>query len=39
VRAFDPDTIDPHACAQNAARFDASVFRRKLRQFVEEKLE
>ncbi len=39
VRAFDPDTIDPRACAQNAARFDASVFRRKLRQFVEEKLE
>lgn len=39
ARAFDPDTIDPRACAQNAARFDASVFRRKLRQFVEEKLE
>ena len=39
ARAFDPDTIDSRACAQNAARFDASVFRRKLRQFVEEKLE
>ena len=37
VRAFDPDRIDPHACVQNAARFDAGVFKRKLMQFVEGK--
>jgi len=37
VRAFDPDSIDPHACVQNAARFDAGVFKRKLMQFVEGK--
>ena len=39
VRAFDPGTTDPRACTRNAARFDAGVFRRKLRQFVEEKAE
>jgi glycosyltransferase involved in cell wall biosynthesis len=38
VRAFDPDAIDPRACVQNAARFDASVFRRRLMQLVEEKV-
>ncbi|HIQ01719.1 MAG TPA: glycosyltransferase family 4 protein [Anaerolineales bacterium] len=39
IRAFDPDSVDPHACIQNAARFDASVFKRELGRFVEEALE
>jgi glycosyltransferase involved in cell wall biosynthesis len=30
VRAFDPDAVDPQACVANAARFDASVFRRRM---------
>jgi glycosyltransferase involved in cell wall biosynthesis len=38
VRAFDPDAVDPRACVQNAARFDASVFRRRLMRLVEEKV-
>jgi len=37
VRAFDPDAIDPHACVQNAARFDTSVFKQRLMKFIEEK--
>ena len=39
VRSFDPEEVDPHACAQNAARFDVSVFKRELTRFVEEVLE
>jgi len=35
VRTFDPDAIDPHDCAQNAARFDVSVFKRRLMRFIE----
>jgi glycosyltransferase involved in cell wall biosynthesis len=38
VRAFDPDAVDPRACVQNAARFDASVFRQRLMRLVEEKM-
>lgn len=38
VRAFDPDAIDPRACVQNAARFDASVFKRRLMRLVEQKV-
>jgi len=38
VRAFDPDAVDPRACVQNAARFDTSVFRRRLTRLVEEKV-
>ncbi|MBN1815449.1 MAG: glycosyltransferase [Anaerolineae bacterium] len=38
VRAFDPHTIDPHACVQNAARFDTSVFKQQLMRFIEEKV-
>lgn len=37
VRSFDPNAIDPQGCVQNAARFDAKMFKQKLRQFVEEK--
>jgi len=39
VRAFDPEGVDPHACVQNAARFDVGVFKRELGRFVEEVLE
>ena len=38
VRSFDPEEVDPHVCAQNAARFDVSVFKRELTQFMEEVL-
>jgi len=34
VRSFDPEGVDPEACARNAARFDAEAFRRRLSQFV-----
>jgi glycosyltransferase involved in cell wall biosynthesis len=37
VRAFDPHAIDPHACVQNAARFDTSVFKQQLTKFIEER--
>ena len=37
VRAFDPDSVDPRACVRNAMRFDASVFKRRLMEFVEQK--
>jgi hypothetical protein len=33
---FDDGTVDPHACAGNAARFDAGVFRRRMRAEVED---
>ena len=39
VRAFDADAIDPSACAVNASRFDANVFRDKLSRFIAEKVE
>jgi glycosyltransferase involved in cell wall biosynthesis len=35
VAAFDTDAVDPRACAQNAARFDSSVFRSELAHEVE----
>ncbi len=37
VHNFDPDAMDPRACAENAARFDASVFKQQLTRFIEEK--
>jgi glycosyltransferase involved in cell wall biosynthesis len=37
VREFDPNAIAPQACARNAGRFDASVFKEQLSRFVEEK--
>ena len=30
VRSFDADAIDPQDCVDNAARFDAAIFRREL---------
>jgi len=39
VRAFRPDTVDPRACIQNAARFDVSAFKRRLMRFVKEKVD
>jgi glycosyltransferase involved in cell wall biosynthesis len=38
VRTFDPDSTAPHACTENAARFDVSVFKQQLRRFIEEKV-
>ncbi len=38
VRGFDPESIDPRACVENAARFDVGVFKRELGRFVEETL-
>jgi glycosyltransferase involved in cell wall biosynthesis len=35
VREFDPEGIDPQACVANAARFDAAVFRRRMRAEVQ----
>ncbi|MDY6876360.1 MAG: glycosyltransferase [Chloroflexota bacterium] len=39
VRTYDPDATDSHACVQNAARFDASVFRQRLMRFVEKRVD
>ncbi len=35
VCAFEPDAMDPSACVQNAARFDAKMFKQKLGRFIE----
>jgi glycosyltransferase involved in cell wall biosynthesis len=35
VREFDDAAADPQVCARNAARFDASVFRRRMRAEVD----
>jgi glycosyltransferase involved in cell wall biosynthesis len=35
VRAFDTEAVDPQACIGNAARFDSSVFRRRMLAEVE----
>jgi glycosyltransferase involved in cell wall biosynthesis len=35
VLAFDTDAVDPQACVGNAARFDSSVFRRRMLAEVE----
>ena len=37
VRTFEPDTTDPRACVQNAARFDVSVFKQRLMRFIGER--
>jgi glycosyltransferase involved in cell wall biosynthesis len=34
VHEFDPDTIDPQACIRNAMRFDTSVFKKQLSDFI-----
>jgi glycosyltransferase involved in cell wall biosynthesis len=39
VLAFDADAVDPQACVANAARFDASVFRRRMLAEVRAALE
>lgn len=36
VREFDTDTIDPQACVRNAMRFDASVFKKQLSEFIDQ---
>jgi len=38
VRAFNPDAIDPRACRANAERFAVEVFRKKLGQFIRDKV-
>ncbi|MGD1992546.1 MAG: glycosyltransferase [Anaerolineae bacterium] len=35
VRRFDPEQVDPAACARNAARFDTAVFKQRLTELVE----
>jgi glycosyltransferase involved in cell wall biosynthesis len=35
VRTFDTEAVDPQACLRNAARFDSSVFRRRMLAEVE----
>jgi len=37
IRTFDPNTADPNTCRANAERFAASVFRKKLSQFIQDK--
>ena len=34
IRAFDAGAIDPQECRRSAARFDTSVFRRRLQAEV-----
>jgi glycosyltransferase involved in cell wall biosynthesis len=36
VREFDPDTIDSQACVRNAMRFDASVFKKQVCEFIDQ---
>jgi glycosyltransferase involved in cell wall biosynthesis len=35
VRRFVPERVDPAACAQNAARFDTTVFKQQLTDLIE----
>jgi glycosyltransferase involved in cell wall biosynthesis len=35
VREYDTEAVDPQVCAANAARFDASVFRRRMLEEVQ----
>ena len=35
VRRFDPEQVDPAACARNAARFDTAVFKQHLTELIE----
>ena len=39
VEAFDPDSVSPARCRQQAERFDTAVFQRELMSFVEKKLD
>ena len=39
VEQFDEKTLDPHAISAFAAQFDTVVYKRKMQQFVDEKLE
>ena len=39
VEQFDETTLDPHAVSAFAAQFDTTEFKRKMQQFIDEKLE
>jgi len=39
IDAFRPDEFDPYQIRKHAETFDVSVFRRKMKQFIEEKYE
>jgi hypothetical protein len=39
VATFDPDSVDPQACVENARRFDTALFRKSFRREVESALE
>jgi glycosyltransferase involved in cell wall biosynthesis len=39
VEAFDPDSISPARCREQAERFDTAVFQRELTSFIEQKME
>ena len=39
VEEFEPDALSPSFVRSHAEQFDASVFRRKITKFVEEKLD
>jgi glycosyltransferase involved in cell wall biosynthesis len=39
IRSFDPSTINPRDCVENAARFDTQVFRQKMNEFIDMTLE
>jgi glycosyltransferase involved in cell wall biosynthesis len=39
VEAFDPDSISPARCREQAERFDTAVFQRELTEFIEQKME
>jgi glycosyltransferase involved in cell wall biosynthesis len=34
IRTFNPGRVDPQDCIENAARFDADVFKRRLKRFL-----
>jgi glycosyltransferase involved in cell wall biosynthesis len=36
VHSFNPDAVDPQACARNAARFDVGVFKEQLSEFIDQ---
>ena len=39
VREFDTDTINPQTCVRNAMRFDTSVFKKQLGEFIDQVME
>ena len=39
VAAFDPDSISPARCRQQAERFDTAVFQRELTAFIDKKMD